>query len=81
MSFKIEIHKEALKFLLRLDKKDKTKIIRKTKDLAKDPFPKYSLKIKGQKEKLYRIRVGEYRILYYVDDSAKQPHHRNNKIY
>ena len=70
MIFKIEIHREALKFLMKIDKKNRTKIIQKIKELAKDPFPKYSLKIKGWKEKLYRIRVGEYRILYYVDEST-----------
>ena len=34
--------------------------------LAEDPFQLDVKKIMGRKEKLYRVRVGDYRILYEI---------------
>ena len=68
MRFKIEIHKNAIKFLSNLDKNNRKRIIQEIKDLANNPFPKHSIRIKGWKERLYRIRVGNFRILYFVDE-------------
>ena len=70
MNYEIEIHKNALKFLTGLDKINRNRVLRKIKDLAKNPFPKEGIRIKGRREKLYRIRVGNYRILYYVDEKS-----------
>jgi mRNA interferase RelE/StbE len=39
--------------------------------LADDPFPHGSLKLAGA-EQLYRIRVGEYRIVYTVAGGSRQ---------
>ena len=39
--------------------------------LEDDPFPRGSLKLAGA-EQLYRIRVGDYRIVYAVDRSSRQ---------
>jgi mRNA interferase RelE/StbE len=38
--------------------------------LATDPLPRGTAKLIGA-ENLYRIRVGNYRIIYSVDDQAK----------
>lgn len=38
--------------------------------LATDPFPRGVSKISGS-EHLYRIRVGDYRIIYSIDDPKK----------
>ena len=38
--------------------------------LATDPFPRGTSKLSGA-EHLYRVRVGDYRIIYSVDDQAK----------
>jgi mRNA interferase RelE/StbE len=38
--------------------------------LARDPFPRGTVKLIGA-ENLYRIRVGNYRIIYSVDNPAK----------
>jgi mRNA interferase RelE/StbE len=70
MEFKVEIHRNVLKFLSGLSKQEKDRVIRKLRELSKNPFPRESLRIKGYKEKLYRIRVGDYRILYYVDENS-----------
>ena len=47
MRFKIEIHKNTLKFLSNLDKNNRKRIMRKVKDLANNPFPKDGIRIKG----------------------------------
>ena len=39
--------------------------------LKTDPFPRQSIKLSGA-ERLYRIRAGDYRIVYEVNISAKQ---------
>lgn len=38
--------------------------------LAENPRPPGSEKLKGE-EDLYRIRVGDYRVLYEIDDEAR----------
>jgi len=39
--------------------------------LKADPIPRQAIKLSGA-ERLYRIRVGDYRIVYQVDARAKQ---------
>ena len=39
--------------------------------LADDPRPHGCKKLKGEKEYLWRIRVGEYRVIYMIDDEIK----------
>ena len=39
--------------------------------LSDDPFPEQSIKLAGT-ERLYRIRIGDYRIVYGVDKAARQ---------
>ena len=37
------------------------------KKLAEDPIPHNSKRIIGEKEKVFRIRVGKFRVLYRID--------------
>ncbi len=39
--------------------------------LSENPFPRQSLKLRGT-EQLYRLRVGNYRVVYKVDPAAKR---------
>ena len=39
--------------------------------LSADPFPEQSIKLAGT-ERLYRIRIGDYRIVYGVDKATRQ---------
>ena len=39
--------------------------------MADDPTPSHSVKLAGA-EALYRIRVGDYRVIYGVDHPSKQ---------
>jgi mRNA interferase RelE/StbE len=48
-----------------------TRVMKRIKRLKTDPFPRQVTKLSGT-ERLYRIRVGDYRIVYEVDTQAKQ---------
>lgn len=65
MIYKIEFTKVAAKELECLPKEDVNKIARKIEKLASDPFPLGHEKLKGS-EDIYRIRQGDYRILYSI---------------
>ena len=65
-SFRIVIKKSAAKEIERIEKKDRIRIIEKIRSLASDPRQFGSKKLSGQEK--YRIRQGDYRILYQVID-------------
>lgn len=65
MIYKIEFTKSAEKQLADFPKTDIKKIAKKIDKLASNPFPPGSKKLEG-KEEVYRIRQGDYRILYSV---------------
>lgn len=44
-------------------------VIRAASDLAEDPRPPGYLKLHGRREQ-YRIRVGEYRVVYEIHDDV-----------
>jgi mRNA interferase RelE/StbE len=65
--YKIYWKKSAEKDLLNLDKKLIPKIVNIIEALSTNPFPKNIRKLHGT-EKIFRIRVGNHRIIYLVDD-------------
>lgn len=69
MTYSIEFYKEALKYLQRLDKPSRTRIVRHLEILSEDPFhPELDVKrMKGTLEK-FRLPVGSYRIIYTVEN-------------
>jgi mRNA interferase RelE/StbE len=67
MSYKIVFTLSAQKELTAVPKIDYKKVVAAINSLAEDPFPYSSLKLEGVKEKLYRIRKGNYRIIYAVE--------------
>lgn len=66
MKFEIHLSSRGHKFLKRVDKRTYDRLVRKLVTLAEDPFQLDVKKIMGRKEKLYRVRVGDYRILYEI---------------
>ena len=62
----IEFSSKSHKFLEKIDSTTWNRLIKKIEGLQEDPFPSDSKRIIGRKEKVFRIRVGEYRILYVV---------------
>ncbi len=64
--YKIEFKKSAVKELNSIHKRDLKKIISKINELADDPRPNGSIKLTSREQ--YRIRQGNYRILYSIED-------------
>lgn len=64
--YRIEIKKSAVKEINAIQKKDLKKLIIKIRSLSVDPRPKRCVKLSGQE--WYRIRQGDYRILYSIED-------------
>jgi mRNA interferase RelE/StbE len=62
----LQFSSQARKFLKKLDGKNWDRIMGKIEDLRKNPFPHKVKRVEGRKEKTFRIRVGDYRILYVV---------------
>ena len=70
-SYKVAFKPSVEKDLAHLSKKVVTRILRRIELLTEQPFSKQSIKLEGS-EALYRIRIGDYRIIYGVDTDAKQ---------
>ena len=69
--YKLVIVKRALKELVKLPSKTSKQITLSIDELANDPRPQGSKKLKGEKESLWRIRVGNYRVIYAIEDTIK----------
>ena len=65
-SYKIFIKSSAAKELKKLPKKDVRKITSKIRSLAIEPRPHGCEKLSSQER--YRIRQGNYRIIYSIED-------------
>ena len=63
--FRIEWRKSTKKDLRRIASGDVLRIIAAVESLSQDPFPSGHTKLSGS-ERAYRIRVGDYRIIYEV---------------
>lgn len=66
--YQILFKKSAEKELERLPKSAVKRISRAVDDLAENPRPSGSKKLEGQRESLWRIPVGDFRIIYFVED-------------
>lgn len=63
MKYEVEISESAERSLEKIPKRDRLKILEKIDALELYPMPEGSIKLKGYKENLYRIRSGDYRVL------------------
>lgn len=63
---RIELSNSSKKFLKQCDNSLYERIISKIKLLSENPFPQDTKRVLGQKEKIFRIRVGKYRIEYVI---------------
>ena len=64
--YRIELKKSVLKDVDSLPKRDLQRILAAIESLADDPRPPQSKKLSGQEQ--YRLRQGNYRILYSIKD-------------
>jgi len=70
-SFRVVTKPSVEKDLRSLSKSTIKRVFKQIEELAKDPLPRKALKLEGG-EDLYRIRVGDYRIVYGVDRAGRQ---------
>lgn len=66
MTYEIEVRPAALRALKRIDRKDQARIRGAIALLAADPRPPGAKALRGRDG--LRIRVGDYRIIYTVED-------------
>ena len=68
-SYELLIKPSAAKELEGLPRKDRVRAARRLQALASDPRPQGAEKLTGRE--LFRIRQGNYRVLYEVSDHAR----------
>jgi mRNA interferase RelE/StbE len=69
-SYLVEVNPSARKELERLPDTLLPRVLREMESLSQKPRPAGCKKLKGHKD-LWRIRVGDWRVLYIIDDTAK----------
>jgi mRNA interferase RelE/StbE len=70
MNWKIEIARDARKELARLPVQFQTRIARAILALEENPFPHGCKKLRNRDG--WRIRIGDYRVLYFAETKTKQ---------
>ena len=66
MKYKIFIEKSALKNLSKIPLQDQSRVINSIQKLSKNPRPSGNKKLSGRDA--WRIRVGNYRVIYEIHD-------------
>jgi mRNA interferase RelE/StbE len=74
VAFKVAISLQAQKYMKSLDKPDAKNIKAHINELRQDPYtprPQCDiLKEKGKRPPLYRMRVGKYRVEFFIEDDT-----------
>jgi mRNA interferase RelE/StbE len=70
--YEISLKKSAAKDLDDIPKKELQKIIKKIRAMSSDPRPQGSQKLSHKEQ--YRIRQGDYRVIYAIDDDSFAVH-------
>ena len=70
-SFKVIFKASVAKDLKRLDRLAAHRVIKAIESLQNNPFPHASKKLVGS-EQTFRIRVGDYRVIYIVNKHARE---------
>ncbi|MBI4661324.1 MAG: type II toxin-antitoxin system RelE/ParE family toxin [Verrucomicrobia bacterium] len=69
-SYRVEFRGSAERELRRIDPLMVPRIMEAIRGLAEEPRPSGTRKLAGS-EQTFRIRVGDYRVVYTVDDEAR----------
>ena len=65
--YQVVIEKQVQKQLSKISTRDYNNVVEAMKDLANNPRPHGYKKLKGRPG--YRIRIGDYRIMYNINDN------------
>ncbi len=71
LPYKIGFKPSVEKDLRKLPKIVSDRVIQKIENLRTEPFPSHTVKLSGA-ERLFRIRIGAYRIIYEVDSQTRR---------
>jgi mRNA interferase RelE/StbE len=69
VAYRIEVTPRARKDLKALPKRERQRVVEQIDALKADPRPTGCKKLKGR-EDFYRIRVGDYRVVYQIEDKV-----------
>lgn len=69
--YTITFKKKAEKELRKIPVNMLTKVAAAIDELAEEPRPNGSKKLKGSEEELWRIRIGVYRVIYHIEDEIR----------
>ena len=69
-SYRIELKRSAERDIRRIHPTLISRILERVEALGDDPSPRQSLKLSGT-EATYRLRIGDYRVIYSVDPESK----------
>jgi mRNA interferase RelE/StbE len=68
--YEVELRRIAVKILDKLEDPDYSRIITALLKIEQDPRPKGVEKLRGAE--LWRVREGDYRVIYHIDDESKK---------
>lgn len=68
MQYKVELKPKAFKFLKSIPINDKEKIEKKLLEISKNPRNEGVIKLSNRNPDQYRVRQGDYRILFIIID-------------
>lgn len=68
MPYRVEIKESAAEEIRKLERGIRNRVLAKLEQLADDPRPSGVKKLRSN-EGLYRVRVGDYRIVYKISDA------------
>jgi mRNA interferase RelE/StbE len=71
MAYQIRIGKRVRKEMARLPRQDQARVIAAIKSLGQEPRPPGCRPVKGAEKGTYRVRVGDYQVVYVVLDSEQ----------
>ncbi|HLD05247.1 MAG TPA: type II toxin-antitoxin system RelE/ParE family toxin [Candidatus Nanoarchaeia archaeon] len=63
---KVLLGAPSRRFLKKCETELHKRLMRKIRELAENPFPSDMKRVEGKKEKVFRVRVGDYRVQYVV---------------
>ena len=71
MAYTVDLAPAAQRDLKKFDPPVQKQLTDRIEDLQDDPRPVGCKTLKGEKKKFYRIRDGDYRIIYEINDSSQ----------
>jgi mRNA interferase RelE/StbE len=68
MAYTVELAKAAAGQIRKLDRQIQVRIYNRLRKLEAEPRPPGAIQLQGTAETLHRIREGDYRIIYFIED-------------